>query len=84
MISNTGLEDPPRPEVPGAIAECQRAGIRVVVITGDNKLTAEAICRKVGVFAAGEPLEGRSMTGARALLSGRFGAQLPLLFDYAW
>ena len=39
------------------------AGIRVVVITGDNKLTAEAICRKIGVFEDGAPLARRSMTG---------------------
>lgn len=37
--------------------------VQVVVITGDNKLTAEAICRKIGVFESGESLEGKSMTG---------------------
>ena len=37
--------------------------LQVVVITGDNKLTAEAICREIGIFAAEEPLEGKSMTG---------------------
>jgi hypothetical protein len=50
-------------QVRPAIEDCARAGIRVVVITGDNKLTAEAICRKIGVFEDGVLLARRSMTG---------------------
>ena len=41
--------DPPRPEVPAAIARAHRAGIRVHVVTGDNGLTAAAIARRVGI-----------------------------------
>ena len=44
-----GLADPLRPEVPGAIAECRAAGIRVVMITGDYPATAQAIARAAGL-----------------------------------
>ncbi|KAI8463798.1 MAG: hypothetical protein J3K34DRAFT_526699 [Monoraphidium minutum] len=48
-----GIEDPLRPEVPGAIADCQRAGILVRMITGDNARTAAAIARACGVLPRG-------------------------------
>lgn len=44
-----GFLDPPRPDIPGAIHSCRRAGIKVVMITGDHPRTALNIARKVGV-----------------------------------
>jgi Ca2+-transporting ATPase len=44
-----GLADPLRPEVPEAVAQCRRAGIRVVMITGDYRGTALAIARQAGI-----------------------------------
>ena len=44
-----GLEDPVRPTVPAAVAECRTAGIRVVMITGDYPATAESIARQAGI-----------------------------------
>ena len=41
--------DPPRPEVAEAVAACHRAGIRIIVITGDHGLTAAAIARRSGI-----------------------------------
>ena len=49
LLGLVGLVDPPRPEVAAAVADCRRAGIRVVVITGDHGLTAAAIAREVGI-----------------------------------
>jgi Ca2+-transporting ATPase len=44
-----GFQDPLRPEVPGAVAECQHAGIRVTMITGDHALTAHAVAEAAGI-----------------------------------
>ena len=44
-----GLEDPPRPEVPAAIARCHSAGVKVIMVTGDHPHTALAIAREIGL-----------------------------------
>ncbi|MDA3876224.1 MAG: cation-translocating P-type ATPase [Halothiobacillus sp.] len=49
LIGLIGLADPLRPEVPAAIDECHRAGIRVVMITGDHPGTAQAIAAQAGI-----------------------------------
>ncbi len=53
-----GMIDPPRPEAKAAIEQCEQAGIRVVVITGDHPLTAQAVARELGLFKAGRAVTG--------------------------
>ena len=63
FVGLCGIKDPARPEVGPAIAACATAGIRVVMITGDTKPTAEAIAREIGIFGKKENIAGRSFTG---------------------
>ncbi|NXC37865.1 AT2B1 ATPase, partial [Penelope pileata] len=61
-IAVVGIEDPVRPEVPEAIKKCQRAGITVRMVTGDNINTARAIAVKCGILGSGDEflcLEGK-------------------------
>ena len=58
LLGLIALEDPARADVPHAIEDCRRAGIRVVMVTGDHAVTARSIGRAVGL-AAGKVAEGR-------------------------
>lgn len=49
------MADPPRPEVADAVEECRRAGIRIVMITGDYGLTAESIAKRIGIVKGINP-----------------------------
>jgi Ca2+-transporting ATPase len=58
LLGLVGLEDPPREAVAHAISQCNRAGLRVVMITGDNGTTAASIARKIGLQNWGNILTG--------------------------
>ncbi len=58
FLGLVGMIDPPRPEAKDAVEKCAKAGVRVVMITGDHPLTAQAVARELGVFE-----HGRSVTG---------------------
>ena len=59
FLGLTGMIDPPRREVPAALASCKSAGIRVIMLTGDFGLTAKAISQKIGLMSE----DGRVVQG---------------------
>ena len=72
-----GIEDPIRPEVPDAVTACQKAGITIRMVTGDNILTAKAIARKCGILSNdGVAMEGQEF---RTLSETEMNTILPKL-----
>ncbi|HST33733.1 MAG TPA: cation-transporting P-type ATPase [Solirubrobacteraceae bacterium] len=76
FLGLAALIDPPRPEVAAAVESCHRAGIRVIVITGDHGLTAAAVARQVGIgtdasaIVTGERLDRMSDAELDRVLDG--------------
>jgi P-type Ca2+ transporter type 2C len=62
FVGIIGMIDPPRKEVKDAIDICKQAGIRVVMITGDHKLTATAVAKELGLLPQGD-VTGKVLTG---------------------
>lgn len=66
MVGIAGIKDVIRPEVPDSVAKCNRAGITVKMVTGDNKVTARAIAKECNIIHPDEPDDdsnGRVMEG---------------------
>ena len=81
FVGSVGMIDPPRPEAKVAIAEARRAGIRVIMITGDHPRTAARIATDLGIVAAGEA----ALTGSDidALDDAAFAAAVQKISVYA-
>lgn len=61
FLGMVGIIDPPRPEVKDAVATCQAAGIRPIMITGDHPLTAQHIARELGIAGNSRVLTGQDL-----------------------
>ena len=76
-----GIKDPARPEVKPAIEACATAGIRVIMITGDTRPTAEAIAREIGILRRRKILQeeaSRATTSSRSPRSSVLSCSLPI------
>lgn len=74
FVGLVAMEDPVRPDVPAAIAECRSAGIRVVMITGDHPHTALTIARQAGMVDDGRAVTGPELDRLNdAALAARLG-----------
>lgn len=80
FLGLAGMIDPPRPEAKSAIAICEEAGIRAVMITGDHPVTAQAVARELGLFKT-----GRVVTGAEleAMTEEQFQREVETIDVYA-
>ena len=76
-----GMIDPPRPEAKAAVALCRKAGIKVVMITGDHVVTASAIAKDLDILRDGD----RAITGAQldAMSDEELDAQVTEISVYA-
>jgi len=80
FLGLAGMIDPPRPEAKSAIATCEQAGIRAVMITGDHPVTAQAVARELGLLKT-----GRVVTGAEleAMSDEQFKREVETIDVYA-
>jgi Ca2+-transporting ATPase len=80
FLGLVGMIDPPRPEAAAAVQKCKEAGIKVVMITGDHPLTAQAVARELGILTTGRVLTGAEL---EVLSDEAFDRQVETIEVYA-
>jgi P-type Ca2+ transporter type 2B len=83
-VAIVGIEDPVRPEVPGAILDCERSGITVRMVTGDNITTARSIAKKCGIIKPGDGSLVMEGTEFRSRVLDAAGNLIQSEFDKIW
>ncbi len=80
FLGLAGMIDPPRPEAKSAIAVCEQAGIRAVMITGDHPVTAQAVARELGLLKTGRVVTGVEL---EAMTDEQFQREVETIEVYA-
>jgi Ca2+-transporting ATPase len=80
FLGLVGMIDPPRPEAKAAIQKCEQAGIKVVMITGDHPITAQAVARELGLLKTGRVVTG---TELEAMSEAEFNREVEKIEVYA-
>ncbi len=80
FLGLVGMIDPPRPEAKAAIQTCERAGIKVVMITGDHPVTAQAVAQELGLFKGGRVVIGSEL---EAMSEAEFESEVENIQVYA-
>lgn len=81
FVGLVSLMDPPREESKAAVADCVTAGIRAIMITGDHKVTARAIAKRIGIYREGDMcIDGRELN---AMSDEELNSKLKFISVYA-
>jgi Ca2+-transporting ATPase len=80
FLGLVGMIDPPRPEAAAAVQKCKKAGIKVVMVTGDHPLTARAVAHELGILTTGSVLTGAEL---ESLSDNEFNRQVERIEVYA-
>ncbi|KAL7670422.1 hypothetical protein ACOME3_005358 [Neoechinorhynchus agilis] len=84
LLCIAGIQDPVRPEVPPAIRQCQRAGVTVRMVTGDNINTARSIATQCGILNPKEDFLALESKSFNEIINDEYGGFSQTKFDSVW